>query len=135
MYMHPPSFPLSIGSCREAGYSGCCVLSDTDMFCEGTLDCYCDTSCLLLEDCCPDFFEICSTTTTSPNGGLKRIEVKDRPPSLDRHYVFHSNPSLNFHSLFMMLANECVCGCFLVSAFLHLLQCMSGHDQEGSSNA
>lgn len=46
------------GSCIAAGYDTCC----TDGFCVGLpeeANCYCDSICLIFDDCCPDFEEIC----------------------------------------------------------------------------
>ena len=54
------SCDIYIGSCVEAGYTGCCA--DPSANCSGSdpYDCYCDVFCYNLEDCCSDIEETCS---------------------------------------------------------------------------
>ena len=51
------SLIISLGSCVEAGYTGCC----SDLLCFGapTFDCFCDPGCYRFGDCCHDISQTC----------------------------------------------------------------------------
>ena len=47
---------VALGSCRAAGYTGCCRVGIDSPQCGGwPATCYCDISCLQFGDCCDDF--------------------------------------------------------------------------------
>ena len=68
MSSRTPSLPsllsLSLGSCVNAGYTGCCECGDCRA--EGLLPCYCDRLCHILGDCCDDILDI--SCTQAPQG-------------------------------------------------------------------
>ena len=61
IYLSPIIHAIEIGSCINAGYDTCC----TDGLCAGVpeeANCFCDSICLLFNDCCADFDDICPGT-------------------------------------------------------------------------
>ena len=63
---------LSLGSCLEAGFTGCCQDGSQ---CTGspTFDCYCDVNCHVFSDCCYDIEHTCPAST---NGNLHSGNIK-----------------------------------------------------------